>query len=134
MNSYQKTHDKENEPYQWIQLGSTGIWSIDGQETWVTRHSKYDVKDLRAMAEDELLELGGCVLNLSGLWGGERNVRHWVDRVASTKEMLKSKKSLHMIHGEDVARGIIGVHKLFKHAEGQRFVSSERCMGSIKKG
>jgi len=55
------------------------------------------------MAEDELLELGGCVLNLSGLWGGERNVRHWVDRVASTKEMLKSKKSLHMVHGEDVA-------------------------------
>jgi hypothetical protein len=80
------------------------------------------------MAEDELLELGGCVLNLSGLWGGERNVRHWVDRVASTKEMLKSKKSLHMIHGEDVARSIIGVHKSFKHAEGQRFVSSNRCM------
>jgi hypothetical protein len=76
------------------------------------------------MAEDQLLELGGCVLNLAGLWGGERNVRHWVDRVASTKEMLKSKKSLHMIHGEDVARGIIGVHNSWKHAGGQRFVSS----------
>jgi hypothetical protein len=64
------------------------------------------------------------VLDLAGLWGGERMVKHWVDRVASTKEMLRSKKSLHMIHGEDVSRAIIAVHNMFKHAEGQRFVSS----------
>jgi hypothetical protein len=76
------------------------------------------------MAEDQLLELGGCVLDLAGLWGGERMVKHWVDRVASTKEMLRGKKSLHMIHGEDVARAIIAVHKSWKHAQGQRFVSS----------
>jgi hypothetical protein len=125
--SFIRTHDKDNEPYQWIQLGSTGIWSIESQETWVTRHSKYDVADGRAMAEDELMSLGGCVLNLAGLWGGERMVKHWVDRVASTKEMLQTKKSLHMIHGEDVSRAIVGVHKRFKHAEGQRFVSSERA-------
>ena len=75
------------------------------------------------MAEDALLEIGGCVLNLSGLWGGQRMVKHWVDRVAASKEMLSGKKSLHMIHGEDVSRGIIAVHKKFKHAEGQRFVS-----------
>jgi hypothetical protein len=30
---------------------------------------------------------------------------------------------LHMIHGEDVARGIIAVHKKFDAAKGQRFVS-----------
>jgi hypothetical protein len=122
--SFIQTHDKDHEPYQWIQLGSTGIWSIEGQETWVTRHSKYNTADARAVAEDALLELGGCVLDLAGLWGGERMVKHWVDRVASTKEMLRCKKSLHMIHGEDVSRAIIAVHNMFKHAEGQRFVSS----------
>ncbi|PMD29675.1 hypothetical protein L207DRAFT_444955 [Hyaloscypha variabilis F] len=125
VDSFTKTHEKDNKPYQWIQLGSTGIWSIDGQETWVTRHSEYDRKDVRAVAEDALLEIDGCVLNLSGLWGGERKVKHWVDRVAATKEMLSGKMSLHMIHGEDVARGIIAVHKKFDAAKGQRFMLTD---------
>ncbi len=120
--SYAQTHDEENEPYQWIQLGSTGIFSVENQDLWVTRHSKYDTKNTRAIAEDELLALGGSVLNLAGLWGGQRQVKHWVDRVAGTKEMLKGKGSLHMIHGEDVARAIVAVHRSFAHAAGQRFV------------
>jgi hypothetical protein len=68
---------------------------------------------LRGIAEDELIQLGGCVLNLSGLWGGQRQVRNWIDRVAKTKEQLSEKKSLHVIHGEDVARAIISVHRQF---------------------
>jgi hypothetical protein len=90
LKSYKETHEK-NEDYQVILLGSSGIWTIEGQEQWVTRHSKYDVKNGRAEAEDWLLEQGGCALNLSGLWGGERMVKHWIDRVAATKEQLKSK-------------------------------------------
>ena len=47
----------------------------------------------------ELLALNGeggskirtTVLNLSGLWGGERHPRHWVGRVADTKERLADK-------------------------------------------
>jgi len=62
------------------------------------------------------------VLNLSGLWGGERHPRHWIDRVAATKEQLKSKKSLHMIHGVDVARAIFAVHHHIQQALGQRYV------------
>lgn len=120
--SYRRTHDHGNKPYQWIQLGSTGIFSVEGQDLWVTRHSKYDTKNARAIAEDELLRLGGCVLNLAGLWGGERLVKHWVDRVASSKEMLRGKGSLHMIHGEDVARAIVAVHESFGRATGQRYV------------
>jgi len=120
---YTQTHGEENIPYQWIQLGSTGIFSIPNQDLWVTRHSKYDKSDTRGIAEDELIELGGCVLDLSGLWGGERQVKYWLDRVAKTKEQLKEKKSLHMIHGEDVARAIIAVHQKFGHGMGQRFVS-----------
>ena len=83
-----------------------------------------------------LLVFGGCVLNLAGmwlvfcskvllntvkesgltlsltiigLWGGERDPRNWIDRVAKTKDDVRNKKSLHMIHGIDVARAIIAV-------------------------
>lgn len=120
--SYVQNHDPDNIPYQFIQLGSTGIFSVPNQDLWVTRHSKYDETDDRAIAEDELRQLGGCVLNLSGLWGGSRQPKNWIDRVASTKEKLKDKTSLHMIHGTDVARAIVAVHHNFRHAVGQRFV------------
>lgn len=111
-----------------IQLGSSGIFSIiDKDSCWITRHSKYDSKNTRAIAEDELLTLGGCVLNLSGLWGGERQVKHWLGRVATSKEQLKGKGSLHMIHGLDVARGIVGVHERFNKARGERWVRCQYC-------
>jgi len=120
--SYSHTHKEVKFPIQYIQLGSTGIFSIPDQDLWVSRHSKYDKSDARAIAEDELRQLGGCVLNLSGLWGGERDPRHWIDRVASTKEKLKEKNSLHMVHGQDVARGIVAVHQSFRKAVCQRYV------------
>lgn len=67
--------------------------------------------------------MGGTVLNLSGLWGGARHPKNWMDRVAATKEQLASKTSLHLIHGLDVARAIIAVHQNFSKAKGQRWVS-----------
>jgi hypothetical protein len=121
--SYTKTHNSETTQYQFVQLGSTGIFSIPNQELWVTRHSNYDKSNPRAIAEDELMSLGGCVLDLAGLWGGERQPKNWIDRVAASKEQLKGKTSLHMVHGEDVARGIIAVHQKFHDAASQRFVS-----------
>jgi len=121
-NSYVETHKLDNAQYQFVQLGSTGIFTIPNQDLWVTRHSRYDKSNARAIAEDELLQLGGCVLNLSGLWGGARQPRNWIDRVASTKEKLKEKTSLHLIHGHDVARAIVAVHRNFSRAMGQRFV------------
>ncbi|MCJ1438366.1 hypothetical protein MMC27_007754 [Xylographa pallens] len=101
----------------WIQLGSTGIFQIADQELWVTRHSKYDRENARAVAEDELLVLGGCVLNLSGLWGGARQPRDFVKRVATSKEQLKGKTSLHMVHGMDVARAVVALHERFTKGE-----------------
>lgn len=50
------------------------------------------------------------MLNLAGLWGGGRDIRQYVNRVAPTRAVLSSKGSLHMIHGVDVARGIAAVH------------------------
>lgn len=104
---YRQVHGKAN---SWIQLGSTGIFTAPH---WNDATSTYNENNPRAIAEDELLSLGGCVLNLSGLYGGERHPRNWVIRVASTKEQVKGKKALHLIHGDDVARGIIAVHKDF---------------------
>ena len=83
---YRKVHGDEN---QWIQLGSTGIFAAPH---WNDCDSAYNKENERAVAEDELLELGGCVLNLAGLYGGERDPKNWVTRVAKTKEEVKGKK------------------------------------------
>jgi hypothetical protein len=121
-NAYVESHGTVGSRYQFVQFGSSGIFTIPNQDLWVTRHSAYDRSNTRAVAEDELLALGGCVLNLSGLWGGSRQPKNWIDRVASTKEKLSEKFSLHMIHGHDVARAVVAVHRQFDRAAGQRFV------------
>lgn len=64
------------------------------------------------MAEDELLALRGadaCVLELAGLYGGERRPRDWVGRVAGCKEAVGRKGAVHLVHGDDVARAVVGV-------------------------
>jgi len=95
----------------WIQLGSTGVFMNDG---WNDHDSECDGSNRRAAAEDELLELNGCVLNLAGLYDGTtRQPKNWVARVAKTKDQLRSKKALHLIHGEDVARAVLAVHRHF---------------------
>ena len=65
------------------------------------------------IAEDELLACMGaraCVLNLAGLYGGQRQLRHWLPRVARSKEDAAAKGAVHMIHGRDVSRAIIAAH------------------------
>jgi hypothetical protein len=48
----------------WIQLGSTGIFTAPH---WNDYSSPYDTTNVCAISEDELRELGGCVLDLTGL-------------------------------------------------------------------
>lgn len=115
-----------------VQLGSTGIWQGGGptlssspSSCWVTRKSSYDTSNARAEAEDELLSLGGCVLNLAGLWGGARQPRDWVGRVAKTKEDVRGKRSLHLVHGLDVARGLLAVVARWEAAKGQRWMLTD---------
>ncbi|EXJ95995.1 hypothetical protein A1O1_01121 [Capronia coronata CBS 617.96] len=91
---------------KWIQLGSTGIWTTPD---WNDSSSPIDDTNARAVAEEELITLNGCILNLAGLYGGERNPRNWVSRVARSKEQLGQKGALHLIHGRDVARAVVGV-------------------------
>ncbi len=94
----------------WLQLGSTGLYKNEGWSSW---DSPYDKTTDRAIAEDELLECMGyraCVLNLAGLYGGERQLRHWLPRVARSKEDAAAKGAVHMIHGRDVSRAILAAH------------------------
>lgn len=115
--------------FGFIQLGSTGIWQSDpAQRPWLDRRSPHAGGDARAVAEDELLGLGGCVLDLAGLWGGPRDPRHWADRVATTKEAVRAKTSLHMVHGLDVARVIAAVVRKGGRGEWDRVGRGQRWM------
>ena len=104
-------HDTHTAKPHYILLGSTGIWPSVGQAGWITRNTSHDPENQRAVAEDEIITLGGCVLNLSGLWGNGRSPKRFLRRAVTSKAQLKSKRSLHMIHGQDVARAI---HAVFK--------------------
>ncbi|KIV77586.1 hypothetical protein PV11_09375 [Exophiala sideris] len=101
---YNQTHSQE--ATKWIQLGSTGIYTADG---WNDSSSPVDESNERGIAENELISLGGCVLNLAGLYGASRQPGNWIGRVAKTKDQLAGKGALHLIHGADVARGVVGV-------------------------
>lgn len=122
---YEKYFGKNKYDVRFIQLGSTGIWQIPQSSIWVDRKSPYDMSNKRAVAEDELLSIGGCVLNLAGLHGGERDPRNWADRVAKTKEDVKNKKSLHLIHGVDVARAIVAVMGNWMSSAGFRWMLTD---------
>ncbi|KAF8176167.1 hypothetical protein K438DRAFT_1979298 [Mycena galopus ATCC 62051] len=119
-----------------IQLGTTSIWdglqkspASAGGSVFDDRHSEFTLTG-RASAEVELLALSPSVapttvLNLAGLWGGQRVVRNWLARVAPTKDALAGKGSLHLIHGLDLARAILAVHADFSKAAGQRWLLTD---------
>jgi hypothetical protein len=106
---YRSLHGAKN---NWVQLGSTGIFNQLPND-WSTDDAPYDKEDKRAIAEDELLDLGGCVLNLSGLYGGERVPAKWLPRLGQSKDDVRKRGAVHFIHGEDVARAIIATHQRF---------------------
>ena len=107
--------------------------------SWVDRHT--DVEPVpRSIQETELFKhASATVLRLAGLWGGKRNPVHWVQRIAPNKSALAAKVglfrrrnlfisylsvlqgSLHLIHGEDVARSILAAHRNFDKLVGQQW-------------
>lgn len=106
---YAETHPQTGDrpvATKWIQLGSTGIYT---NPDWNSSSSPIDESNERGIAEEELLSLGGCVLNLAGLYGGSREPKNWLTRVAKTREQLGAKGALHLIHGRDVARAVVSV-------------------------
>lgn len=120
---YTATHpsSSSSSSTQFIQLGSTSVWSSAGTST---RHAPIDAASVRGRAESELLALGGTVLNLAGLWDGStRDPKRWLERVADTKDKLRVKGRLHLVHGEDVARAVVAVHH--QHTAGQRWLVTD---------
>ena len=62
------------------------------------------------------------MLNLAGLYGGERQPRNWVRRVAGTKEEVRGKGGLHLVHGRDVARGVFLAQGGWEGVAGRRWI------------
>ncbi|KAG8530097.1 uncharacterized protein KY384_005579 [Bacidia gigantensis] len=103
---YFYTH-KASEKTRWILFGSTGVFK---GEHWNDETSPQDESSERWLAEDQLLcqeKENACILNLAGLHGGERQVKNWIVRVAKTKEAVKGKTVVHLVHGLDVARAVV---------------------------
>ncbi|KAH0584800.1 hypothetical protein J132_01571 [Termitomyces sp. J132] len=147
VNLYRSTHSASEDNLEFrtgfIQLGSTGIW--DGGRTtdsdaseapkpvkfrWIDRHTPFISFNDRANAESELLSLSSAqspttVLNLSGLWGGTRSPQNWVSRVAPSKDALRNKGNIHLIHGLDVSRAVLSVHADWAKAAGQRWILTD---------
>ncbi|KAJ9164813.1 hypothetical protein NKR19_g1018 [Coniochaeta hoffmannii] len=108
---------------QWIQLGSTGIFTAPA---WNDERSEYDKTSPRAIAEDELIShCRGCVLDLAGLYGGVRDPRNYLGRVAKTKEQLRAKGAVHLVHGADVARAVLAAHRSYGSVCGQRWIVAD---------
>ncbi|KAJ2782251.1 hypothetical protein H4R18_002395 [Coemansia javaensis] len=94
---------------RWICLGSTRAFT----ETPSTRHTRPDpaLGGARAEAEEYMVrEHAAQVLNLAGLWGGERAPGRWGRFY--TRDRLRQRiesRSLHLLHGADAARAIHAV-------------------------
>ncbi|KAI8588537.1 hypothetical protein BDZ88DRAFT_421352 [Geranomyces variabilis] len=123
---YAKTHANEAAP-NYILFGSTRPYTPSPQSgsVWVDRDSTPDpsIDAPRQESEAALLAHGGCVINLAGLYGGARDPRRWVSRVAPTHAALKEKGSLHLVHGKDVAQAVVAVAKAF--TPGQRWLLTD---------
>ena len=143
--AYRRAHP-DVEPL-FVQLGSAGAFDLPAvadakkRATWIDRHSPVDLSQARVAEEKRLLELAGVhatVLNLGGLWGGERSIRNVVGRVAPTKDALRGKGSIHMIHGDDVAGAIVAVAQQHLKATGQRWLLNDMrvldwCVGEPRR-
>ncbi|KAJ1996226.1 hypothetical protein GGI25_002216 [Coemansia spiralis] len=112
---------------RWIYLGSTRPF----KQTPSTRYTPPDIAagGERVEAEEHIIKAGGHVLNLAGLWGSERIPRNW-SRFYPDKEKLRKRladRSLHLIHGADVARAIYAV-MTESELPGGRWIVSDRLV------
>ncbi|KAI0392910.1 hypothetical protein F5Y17DRAFT_336719 [Xylariaceae sp. FL0594] len=137
--SSSSTSSAKEKTTHFIQLGVTSIWPAskdeEGEEDpgWQDETSPYDKSSARAIAEDELIEesssasyhhhYSAAVLSLAGLYGGARQPRDWLTRVVKAKADLASKGALHVVHGEDVARAVVALHRHF--TPGKRWLLSD---------
>jgi hypothetical protein len=118
----------------WLALGSTGAWS----KGIITSSSPVVDTNIRAVSEEHLLSLNTntrptAVLNLAGLYGGERNPVNFAKKVGETMEKLEGKTSLHLVHGKDVGQAIVGMWEALQDTRrkealwGKRWIVTGEC-------
>ncbi|KAJ2557751.1 hypothetical protein EV175_001153 [Coemansia sp. RSA 1933] len=127
VDGYTKHHSLAPTDCYWIYLGSTRPFK-DSPSTYLT-NIDIAAGGARVEAEEYLIkEHGGCVLNLAGLWGGARDPHKW-SRFYTEKEKLckrLSDRSLHLVHGADVARAIYVVISQPATSGGRWLISDKR--------
>ncbi|KAI8611378.1 hypothetical protein BC830DRAFT_660777 [Chytriomyces sp. MP71] len=125
---YETTRPAFEASVRWILLGTTSNFNPPNPaaDPWCDRHTPLTNLAPRNEGEAQLLQYrssSSTVIHLAGLYDAkERNPRNFVSRVAPTKQALLTKKSVHYIHGVDVARAILAVHAMFERAVGQRWI------------
>ncbi|KAJ3279526.1 hypothetical protein HDU79_000485 [Rhizoclosmatium sp. JEL0117] len=117
---------------RWILLGSTGNYGPIGTSggPWCDRHSPLINLADRNKGEARILELypqSATVLHLAGLYDEKtRNPRNFIARIAGTKAAVADRKSVHYIHGVDVARAVIAVHRNWRSGEARWIITNMR--------
>jgi hypothetical protein len=116
---------------RWMLLGSTRPFASPGRNDRFTTPTS---DNPRVITETNLLENGGVVLNLAGLYGGRfvalfiltpsRQPKDWISRVAPTPGKLAALQNLHLIHGRDVARVVLALFTRF--TQGERYIVTDR--------
>ncbi|KAJ3230201.1 hypothetical protein HDU78_008533 [Chytriomyces hyalinus] len=128
---YLETHAVDSQSVRWILLGTTSNFNAvnPSADPWCDRHTPLSNLTPRNAGESELLNTRAntsTVIHLTGLFDEtQRNPRNFIARIAPTKDALKARKSVHYIHGEDVARALVAVHlKWAPDVAGQRWILS----------
>ena len=87
-----------------ILLGTTGIYGRDGTgRPILTEATAIDPAHPRAAAEAEVMDRGGIVLRLAGIYGSGRNPGRWVREGRLTYE----DRQLNLVHVDDVIRAVL---------------------------
>ncbi|KAJ3063645.1 hypothetical protein HDU98_000550 [Podochytrium sp. JEL0797] len=117
---------------RWILLGSTGNFTPSHPTTdpWCDRHTPLSSLADRNKGESALLERfpqSATVLHLAGLFDAtSRNPRNFISRIAATKDAVSQRKSVHYIHGIDVARAVLAVHANFQPGQHRWIITNLR--------
>ncbi|KAJ1916985.1 hypothetical protein H4219_003456 [Mycoemilia scoparia] len=104
----QEQQQQQQQEIQWIYLGSTrGFTQIPSNHKTIPDKKA----DLQRLQSEEMLmtKHNGCVLNLAGLWGGQREPKNWAQRFKTADSIRRriSNRTLHLVHGQDVAQAIV---------------------------
>ena len=108
-------HERLSEVENLIVLGSTSRYVITRQKERITEDTKIDKQILRVQGEEFLVENGGTLLCLAGIYGPNRDPKNWL-----YKNLIKNpNKLVNLVHLDDIIYAI--KHLLDNPAKNERF-------------